>query len=243
MGQWAALELGSKLMPPGAARSMMEMFGMMRGMGMGGGAAEKAVLTDEELVQQMRERGSKLGTRVEPALRPPSRSVGAELGDPPNLQRQGNLTNPGPYGPGSPSTPSIQKGGIPDSAGAGYGYREPPFTNAPGEFKGPLGRPENYTTIPSRPQTGGEAAGADELGKILDQLYGPDAPSKGNGLYRTGPAPGEGGYAKGHAVKIPAQLSMDEADKRKIMFGGAGDQSDPHDRTPIKKATLRKPGK
>jgi hypothetical protein len=26
--------------------------------------------------------------------------------DPPNLQRQGNLTNPGPAGPGSPSTPS-----------------------------------------------------------------------------------------------------------------------------------------
>lgn len=101
--------------------------------------------------------------------------------EPPNLIRQGNLTNPGPGGTGSPSVPS--------------GKVFNPLTDGPTSgWSGPMGREDNWTTI---------------LAALSNLIQGSPLDT------------------------------MDEADKRKIMFGGAGDQSRPQTRTPVGRRKAR----
>lgn len=114
-----------------------------------------------------------------PVNGPPAAPSGPST--PPNLIRQGNVTNPGPNGTGSPSTPSGPTPGL----------------GTPPKWKGPMGDEGNWN------------------------------PVKPNSTAKQSPIP-----------------SFDEADKRKVMFGGiqqvdgSGKATPPSKRTPI---GLRKP--
>lgn len=185
-------------------------------------------------------------TGANPPLPPSFGPLGAlagELGsggsrmppEPPNLSREGNLTRPGPSGPGSPSAPS-----------------RPPYNplSDSNQYKGPMGNEDNWRTIgkpsPSKMESpspkmrsfsSGEEKGMKDLGQFQDWLHGPDQPTKGNGQYKE-----PTNTPNKPLMRQPASSSMDEADKRKIMFGGAGEgpTSRPQDRGPVGKKTPQK---
>lgn len=136
---------------------------------------------------------------------------------PSNLIRQGNVTNPGPNGTGSPSVPS---GEVPNPL------------SQPG-WKGPMGNPDNWKPVP---KPGPKAPAVERRS--------PDRPAdlvtdmRMDELLKIfGGQPGS---------RRPPTSAFDEADKQKVMFGGisgydrptGGTATRPSDRSPVTKASV-----
>jgi len=139
---------------------------------------------------------------------------------PSNLIRQGNVTNPGPGGTGSPSTPS---------KGAKTTWNQDPSeTPKPSvERRSPGG--ERFV----RPNV--SPAAVEGFNKRHDELLDKFGGTKGKAVGVRSPDKAHSG--SGLKRQSPTE-DFDEADKREVMFGGAGDMSKPKDRGPIKKARV-----
>lgn len=147
--------------------------------------------------------GAKAASGTKPPSRPPTGRQG-----PSNLERHGNLTRPGPdahKGGGGPSRPSPEGGPIRNPA------------NEPPGFKGPTGDDANFKTLPNRAQTPPERRAGDRrktprIGdEVTDRRY-----AELRSLF--GGQPGK--------RLPPSSAGFDEAEKRKVMFGGLGPGSD-----------------
>jgi hypothetical protein len=157
---------------------------------------------------------------------------------PSNVEKHGNLTNPGPdahKGGGGPSRPS--------------GPTPNPLERPKGGFTGPTGREESYRTLPGKREAKRPGSG-DETDSRISGLppsdrRSPDRPADVAGMsdvrddqYRKllekfGGKPGS---------RTTPTHRFDEADKRKVEFGGLNASSTgytrPQDRKPLSKKQI-----
>lgn len=216
--------MGEPLMPPGMVKAISAApnigKAIMTALGMGS-TPSKPTTGPAPGQRRAPVMGSRVyGPKDNPSQRPPAKPY-----NPPNLERHGNLTRPGPD--------ASRGGGGPSSPNRSTNPPRNPAEETTG-FKGPVGDDSFYKDVPrvSRPiksvgaelNRGDRRSGLRESEMYREMKAGlPDTP---------------GGKRIRNVIdakRQPPTAAFDETDKRKVMFGGIGAKGPINERKPLSK--------